>query len=195
MQAMCGVNQPIAGAILAQRVHDSPATIRAGAFVHLGLETELSFRIAAAPKPGAEVTAANVREVVDLVAASFELIEDRAADYSRLDAGSMIADNSWNGGIVLAEPVRVSEIPDFKGIRGVLTVNGVPVDSGLSEDVGGDPLEIVAWLIRCLSDRGRRPEPGQWIMTGSVVPTKFPVLGDVCSLTFDGFPPVEMTVV
>jgi 2-keto-4-pentenoate hydratase len=194
MQKMCGVTQPIAGAILAQRVHASPATVSAGAFVRLGVETELSFRVGKSPDPGLELTTDNVRQFLDAACASFELIEDRAADYARLDAASMIADNSWNGGVVLSTPLPIASFASFRGVRGVLEVNGQQVDSGTTDDVGGDPLGIVAWLGNALAGRGRSLEAGQWIMTGSVVPTRFAATGDTYCFTLDGFDPARLTV-
>jgi 2-keto-4-pentenoate hydratase len=194
MQRMCGVAQPIAGAILAGRMHSSPASARAADFVRFGLEAELSFRIAARPKPGVELTAGNVRDIIDVACASFELIEDRAADYTTLDAASMIADNSWNGGMVRAEPALLEGFAAVTGIRGVLRLNGQEVDRGTTDDVGGDPLSIVAWLGNSLAQRGRGLEPGQWLMTGSVVPTRFPKAGETYRFELDGFSPAVLSV-
>jgi 2-keto-4-pentenoate hydratase len=194
MQQLCGVSQPIAGAILASRIHPSPATVRAAGFVRFGLETELSFRVAEAPPPGVELTADNVRRFLDVACASFELIEDRAADYSTLDAASMIADNSWNGGMVRGEPLPIDGFAELTGIRGVLQRDGEEVDAGMTEDVGGNPLAIVAWVGNSLAKRGRSLEPGQWIMTGSVVPTRFANANEHYRFTLDGFAPVSLDV-
>jgi hypothetical protein len=37
------------------------------------------------------------------VCAAMELNDDRNADYNNLDVLSLLADNSWNGGVVLSE--------------------------------------------------------------------------------------------
>ena len=47
----------------------------------------------------------SARELIAAVRPAFELIEDRAADYSDLDANTIIADNAWCGGVVLGDPV------------------------------------------------------------------------------------------
>src|SRR5688572_23430515 len=194
MQALCGVAQPISGAILASRIHRSPAEVRASDFVRLGVESELSFRVARTPPASAELTAGTVRDFPDAAAASFELIDDRAADYADLDAASMVADNSWNRGLVLSTAVAMSELPSLTGIRGALYLNGAEIDSGMTEHVGGDPLAIVAWLANRVRDRGRQLEPGQWIMTGSMIPTRFPSPGETYRFVLEGFDPVEVSV-
>src|SRR3954452_1299212 len=38
MQAMCGIDRPVAGVVLADRVHFGPATVHLSHFGHLGIE-------------------------------------------------------------------------------------------------------------------------------------------------------------
>src|SRR5271154_6928255 len=45
MQAFCGIDHPIAGVVLASRVHRSGATVRRADFGRLGLEFEIAVRI------------------------------------------------------------------------------------------------------------------------------------------------------
>lgn len=195
MQQLCGVAQPIAGAIFASRIHASPATVRAADFVRLGLEFELSFRVGATPPAGEALTAASVRRYIDAAAASYEVIDDRDADYAHLDAPSMVADNSWNRGLVLAEPRPLGELPMLTGIACVLEKDGEQIDAGQTDAVGGDPLAIVAWLANSLDQRGHALRPGQWIMTGSMVPTRFAQPGETYRFNLDGFAPAVVEVV
>ena len=44
MQRMVGFNEPCAGAVFANGVHQSPASIRGAAYVHLGAECEVAAR-------------------------------------------------------------------------------------------------------------------------------------------------------
>lgn len=194
MQEMCGVGQPIAGAVLAGRVRRSAAELSAAAFVRLGLESEIALRVAR-PLPGGDLASAQVLACLDLACAAFEVVEDRAADYARLDAASIVADNSWNAGVVLGKASPVADLQILTGRAGVLTVNGVVNDRGSSDDVGGDPLLIVAWLARELAARGQALQPGQWVMTGSIVPTRFPNPGDLYRFEVDGLAPVEVLIV
>ena len=52
--------------------------------------------------------------------AAFELIEDRHADYKTSKALSLIADNAWNGGIVLGAGKPPPAGLDLNGISGHL---------------------------------------------------------------------------
>ena len=104
MQAFCGIDHPIAGVVLANRVHQSGATVRRSDFGRLGLEFEIAVRIKSdVPVTDAPYTAETIAPHIGGVCAAIELVDDRSADYPSLDVLSLVADNSWNGGIVLSE--------------------------------------------------------------------------------------------
>jgi len=195
MQQMCGIGEPVTGAILATRIHPSGAGLDRANFVRLGIECEIAVRIATTPDP-AEAEAGPVdliRSHVDCIAAAFEIIEDRGADYRTLDAFSLIADNSWNAGIILGTPVSISNFVSLQGLEGVLRVDGVEAARGSSNDVLGDPGNALAWLVRHLAARGKCLNPGDWVMTGSIVPTQFVAAGRHV-FTVDGLPPVAIDI-
>jgi 2-keto-4-pentenoate hydratase len=194
MQQMCGIDQSIAGAILASRVHVSPAKIDAGRFVRVGVEMELAVRIGEHLPCGEKLASAQILDCVSDVCAAFELIEDRAADYAALDACSLIADNSWNAGIVLGEAVAADRLEGLTGRAGILMCNNETIGRGMTEDAGGDPLQVVGWVASMLHRRGRRLEAGHWVMTGSIVPTRFAASGEVYHFSVDGLPSVEVII-
>src|SRR5258708_31706470 len=58
MQAFCRIDHPIAGVVLARRVHRSGATVQRSDFGRLGLEFEIAVRIKSdVPAPAAPCTA------------------------------------------------------------------------------------------------------------------------------------------
>ena len=191
MQEMCGIDHPIAGVVLAKRVHHSPAEVDSAEFVRLGVECELAVRLSRPTANPGHATLDEINDTILDVAAAFELVEDRCADYRALDVHSLVADNSWNGGIVLGKPASLKDIGD---LRGVLTINDTMADQGSTRDVLGHPLKAVAWLARHLAERGRAIKSGDWVMTGSVVPTKFANRGDRFVLSIDGLDPAILTV-
>ena len=66
------------------------------------IECELAVRLGRdLPKEAEPYTRESVRAAVSEIMAAFELIEDRHADYKTSKALSLIADNAWNGGIVI----------------------------------------------------------------------------------------------
>jgi 2-keto-4-pentenoate hydratase len=194
MQQMCGVNQPIAGAVFADRIHASPAELDRRDFVRLGIEAELALRIAAAPAGERAIGGDGAPARVDAVCAAFEIVDDRDADYATLDAVSMVADNSWNAGIVLGRPAAIADGFDLLDMEGSLFRDGELIERGLSRDAGGDPLGIVHWLGQALARRGRALEAGQWVLTGSIVRTQFPEAGDTLEFRLGNLPPARVHI-
>lgn len=194
MQRRTGISGPAAGAILRRRMHMSGAVLSAAQFMHMGLEGEIALRVSH-PFPETEaIAAAQVRGRLDGVAAAFEITDDRNADWSRLSAAPLIADNIWNMGVVLGPARPLRDAGALMGRRGVVCVNDAVRDEGMSDDVGCDHLELVAWLAAHVAGRGLPLQPGQWIMTGSFVPTRFPDAGDRYRFTIDGLPSVEVAI-
>lgn len=187
MQQMVGIDQPCAGAIFAETVHRSPVDLSESRFMHLGVECEIAVRLGRSlPVGDAPFDRAAVSAAVAECMPSFELVEDRNADYGNLDAASLIADNCWNAGIVLGKPVTDWQSLDLVGAAAVMSVDGKEVASGLAGDAMGHPLDVVAWLANFLAERQVQLEAGMVVMTGSVVPTQFLSAGVSVSFVVDG---------
>jgi 2-keto-4-pentenoate hydratase len=193
MQAMCGIESPVAGVILQDRVHASPARIDASAYGRVGLEFEIAVRLGKDLVPtGSTPNIADVTAAVDGVCPAVEIIDDRGADYRLLDALSLIADNAWNGGIVLGDFTQ--SFPDLAAIEAVVSVGGEVIDRGFGRDVLGHPFHSVAWLATHLAAQGSRLRAGDIVMTGSVVTTKFPDRSTSYHYELTGCGAVELSV-
>jgi 2-keto-4-pentenoate hydratase len=171
MQAFCGIDHPIAGVVLAKRVHRSGATMRRSDFGRLGLEFEIAVRITS-DVPVIPCTADMIRPHIGGVGAAIELVDDRSADYASLDVLTLVADNSWNGGIVLSE--FATTWPDLESVLGRATMDRASIGEGHGRDILGHPFHSVAWLATHLASRGVGLKAGQIVMTGSVMKTVFP---------------------
>ena len=193
MQQMCGIDEPIAGVILAGRVQASPARVAVKDFVRLGIESELALRIGWA-FPEGDAPPEQVLDHVDAICAAFELVDDSHADYGRLAAATLVADNAWNAGLVTGPPISARGIASLRDLTGVLFCDGEPVDAGSSSDVLGDPANALSWVVRHLALRGRALVPGQWVSTGSIVPTRFVVPRQTYRFELAGLPPVELAL-
>src|ERR1700716_108931 len=174
MQAFCGIDHPIGGVVLARRVHRSGATVQRSDFGRLGLEIEIAVRI----KSDVEATAvpcaaAMIEPHIAGACAAIELVDDRNADYTHLDVLSLVADNSWNGGIVLSE--FATKWPDLESVLGRASKDGVGIGEGFGRDILGHPFNSAAWLATQLNSRGVTLKAGQIVMTGSVMKTIFPM--------------------
>lgn len=192
MQKLCRGDRPISGVMLRAGIRSAPARVVASDFVHLGIESEVAVRIARPlPTGSVPVTRSDVAGCVGEIAAAFELIEDRHADYATLDWLWMAAENSWNAGLVLgpAAPPR-----DLSALDGVLEIDGVEVDRGSPCDVLGHPYDAVAWLANHLRARGKSIEPGHWISTGSIATIRFAEPGRRYRFTIEGLAPVELEI-
>jgi len=172
MQAFCRIDHPIAGVVLASRVHRSGAKVRRADFGRLGLEFEIAVRIKSGIPAATAYTAETIEPHIDGVCAAIELVDDRAADYTSLDVRSLVADNSWNAGIVLSE--FKPAWPDLAVMRGRATKDGDPIGEGYGRDILGHPFNSVAWLATRLASRGGALKAGEIVMTGSIVKTVFP---------------------
>jgi 2-keto-4-pentenoate hydratase len=191
MQAMCGIAEPISGCVLATRVHASGVVLRRGDYGRLGLEFEIAVRIGS-DVTAAEQTAARVRHHVDAVCAGVEIVDDRNADYAKLDVRGLVADNSWNAGMVLSR--WVTQWPDLPAAKGTVSADGRVIDHGFGRDVLGDPLVVVAWLANHLAARGERLKAGQVVMTGSLIPTQFPTEDTSYHYVLEGIGSVGVSV-
>jgi len=80
MQAFCGLDHPIAGVVLAKRVHRSGTTVRRSDFGRLGLEFEIAVRIKSnVPTNARPCTADVIAPHIGGVCAAIELVDDRDA--------------------------------------------------------------------------------------------------------------------
>jgi len=191
MQELMGIDHPCGGTIFASRVHSSPARISKSDFINVRVECELAVRLVRdLPKAAAPYSRESVRGAVGEVMAAFELIEDRHADYKSSRALSLIADNAWNGGIVLG-PAKAPPAGDLNGIRGVLKRNGKEEASGRTDD----PMGALAWIVNLAVERGRPMTAGMVVITGSVVPTVDIAPGERLDFALDGIGEASLSAV
>jgi len=91
--------EPICGAVLATRVHTSGVVLRAQRVRPLGLGRDRGAH--RQHVPGADQTAGSVRRYADAVCAQSRSSSDREP-LRQLDVRGLVADNSWNAGVVLS---------------------------------------------------------------------------------------------
>lgn len=193
MQAMCGVDQPIAGVVLANRIHRSGATIGTPDYGRLGIEFEIAVRLGRdLPSANAAYTLETISNAVEGVCAAVELVDDRHADYKAFDVLSVVADNSWNAGIVHGE--FTASWPDLREVEGTAYRNGTELDRGFGRDVLGHPFASLAWLANHLAANGGRLRRGDIVMTGSLVPTRFPTAGEDYRFAVTGIGDVALKI-
>ncbi len=190
MQDLMGIDHPCGGMIFASRIHASPAKIERAGFVNLVVECELAVRLGRdLPSTDEPYDRSSVRSAVAAVMPAFELIEDRRAVYRETRAQSLIADNAWNGGIVLGTEQVLPADLDLDGLTGSLSVDSAASRSGFTDD----PLGALAWVANLAATRRRPLRAGMVVITGSVIPTLPIASGETFTFTLGPFGAVTMT--
>jgi 2-keto-4-pentenoate hydratase len=192
MQEFLHISNPCAGGVFESQVHNTPAAIRHADYVRPGVECEMVVRLAAdLPLERAPFDRDAVARAVGEVIAGMEIVDDRYVDYKSLDTPTLIADDFFDGGCVLGQPIEGWRSLDLASLSGVTWINGVEVGGGRGADVMGHPFEALAWLANSLARRGRRLRAGEFVFTGSVVETKWVNRGDRVLMEIDRLGSVE----
>ncbi len=198
MQEMLKFYSPFAGSIHANIVHRSDATLRYVDYIHLGIECELAATLGQdLPASGAPYTREQIAQAVDTLAPAFELVDDRHADYKKIASliFTLIADNAWNGGIVLGTATRQWRDLNLASIRGAVEINGVVAGEGHGRDVLGHPFDALTWCLNTRLQQGHSVREGMVVMTGSMIATKFVSAGDRLRFVVEGLGEVSVSLV
>ena len=192
MQQLCGVAEPVYGAIFAGEVHHGRAELAPRNYCRLGIETEIAVRLGEDLPQGGDRE--RVKGAVESCMAAIELLEDLRHDYKQLNAAAMVAGNVWNAGIVLASPVTDWRRLDLAQLTARLSINGSEIGHGRGGDVMGNPLNALAWLAEKRAAEDAPLRRGMIVMTGSMVPIQFPSRGDHAVVEVDGLGAAELVL-
>jgi len=179
MQAFLGIPNPCAGEVLAKGVLHRSANVPRSGFVKPGVECEIAVELARDIYPqDAPFTRESMVPAVGGVMAAIEIVDDRYRDYRTLGVPTLIADDFFDCGCVLGEPITDWRRLDLPRLTGVTYVNGVEAGRGAGALVMEHPLEALAWLARSRAMRGSGLRKGAFVLLGSVVETKWLDAGD-----------------
>jgi 2-keto-4-pentenoate hydratase len=195
MQAYLGISNPCAGEIFSATIVESQGRIRRADYRRPGVECEiaigLSRDLAADQAP---FTRDSVASHVDAVMAGIEIVDDRYRDFRSLGAPTLIADNFFNAGCVLGEPVREWRQLDLARLEGRMLINGREVGRGDGGMILGHPLEALAWLANSRAARGLSLRKGAFVFLGSLVETRWPDAGDLVRIEIDRLGALDLQV-
>ena len=195
VQDLCGVHQPVGGCIFATTIRRSPQVLHASDMSRVALEFELAVEMARdVPASNTPHTRTSMASYVGAIMPAFELIEDRLADYSDLDAASILTDRCWCAGVVLGEPIHDWQAIDLSTCPAALTWNGEVVDRGVTGDSMGHPFEGLAWVANHLAGRGRNLATGDIVITGSALKTQYAQVGDRVTYCIEGLGETTVTI-
>jgi 2-keto-4-pentenoate hydratase len=193
MQNMCGINSPVSGVIMSDRVLSTPLELSASRFGRLGLEFEIAVRMGRdVRRTDDAVSVGDIGKAVDAVCAAIELVDDRSCDYGKLDVLSLVADNSWNAGIVRG--AWLQQWGELADMEGTVSANGTEIARGFGRDVLGHPFNPLAWLANHLADNDTYLRAGDIVMTGSIIKTHFPATSTYYQFNVEGLGQVSCQV-
>lgn len=179
MQRYLGIGNPCAGGVFAPSVHDRRAELRHADFLCPGVECEIAVRLGLdLPLAAAPYDRNTVTHAVAACMAAIELVDDRYEDYRSLDTPTLIADDFFNAGCVLGDPVDNWHELDLVSLAGRMRSNGAEVGRGRGGDILGHPLAALAWLANARAARGAPLRAGEFVLLGSVVQTVWLRPGD-----------------
>jgi 2-keto-4-pentenoate hydratase len=186
MQAFLNIPNPCAGEVFARTVHRGQGRFRAADFLRVGVECEIAVELGADLDGRGGFGRDAVAEAVGAVMASIEVVDDRYRDYPTIGTPTLIADDFFNAGGVLGDPVRDWRRLDLANLAGRMLINDIEVGTGRGGDILGHPLEALAWLAGSMTARGRTLRAGEFVTLGSVVATKWVEAGDAVRIEIDG---------
>ena len=178
MQNMFGVSAPFKGNLFSETILKGDQVISLKNYGRLGVEFELAIEIGEDFGTNSnDLTVEKCMSKVSAVYPAFELIDDRKADYSKVNLISTTADNSWNANTVLGSKSKNFFHLDFSTNEVFKTVNG-NTEKSVTGEALENPFNAVIWIAEFLNNRGSELKKGQIVMTGSTFPTYFPQQGD-----------------
>ena len=171
-QKHIGVDGPLAGRLMADRVSQNGEEISLRNNLMRVAEAEFAFRMKRGlPGTGKPYTVAEVMDAVDTLHPAIEIPDTRYENFSKVGAPQIIADNAAAAYFMLgaAAPDTWRTI-DLVTHQVKATVPGKLERIGTGAVVLGDPRIALTWLANELVEFGTPLEAGQVVTTGTCVP-------------------------
>ncbi len=175
------------GAIMASRVFESGAQVKAAAMPLLGIEAEIAFRVER-DMPAGKYSYDDVAAAVSAFAA-IEIVDSRFRDHTAVSAQERNADFVTNGGFVRGAPAADWRSLDLKNIAVTLTIGGEEIVKRHGGHAAGDPLLPAVALANDLPGGIRA---GQFVTTGTYTGLTFAKAGQTVVAEFAGVGKVEV---
>ena len=196
MQKFLNIPNPCAGGVFEKCVLRGAARVPRSGFVRLGIECEIAVELARDLAPsGAPVDRHAAAGAIGAVMAAIELVDERYKDFRSLGIPTLIADDFFDSGCVLGDPLRDWRKLDLAGLSGVTYLNGLEAGRGTGALVMGHPLEALAWLANARARNGLETlKAGEFVLLGSVVETQWLNAGDQVRVEIEELGEVTLSV-
>jgi len=170
-QQHIGVDGPLAGRLLRDRVLGPGARVPLDGNVMRVAEVEFAFRMARAlPPREAPYTLDEVMDAVASLHPSVEVPSSRYADFARVGAPQLIADHACACWLVVGEATRDDwRARDLSRHPVAASIGGRRVAEGSGAAALGDPRVALAWIANELRAHGPGLLAGDLVTTGTCV--------------------------
>ena len=176
----------VRGAIMASRVFESGAQVKASTMPLLGIEAEIAFRFER-DLPAGKHSYEDVAAAVTAFAA-IELVDSRFRDFQAVTAQERNADFVTNGGFVRGAVAPGWRRLDLKNIPVTLTIGGAEIVKRNGGHGAGDPLLPAVALA---NDLPAGLKAGQFVTTGTYTGLTFAKPGQRVVAAFEGIGTAE----
>ncbi|RWH94082.1 MAG: hydratase [Mesorhizobium sp.] len=133
------------------------------------LECEIAFRFGRRLcADEGKIVVADIIDAVDACMIGCEIVRNRYGIPLERGLPTLIADDFFQAGYVLGQPVAAWRDLDLIGLAAECRVDGRVVETGISKIVMGNPLNSLRWLAADLARRGRKLEAGDVVLSGSI---------------------------
>ena len=186
-QKHIGVDGPLAGHLLANRVLENWANISLAGNRMRVAEAEFAFRFGQSlPLRETPYTVKEVLAAVDTLHPAIEIPDSRYHDFIRVGAPQLIADDACASWFVLGEATTVAwRKMDLITHRVDAYKNGLRIGSGTGVNVLGDPRVALTWLVNEVSRYGNGIQADQFVTTGTCIVPIAITESDIVGADFD----------
>lgn len=195
-QKHIGVDGPLAGPLLADRVLADAAAVPLDGNIMKVAEAEFCFHFGASlPKRAKPYTQDEVLNAIDAMHLAIEVPDSRFNDFVRAGAPQLIADLACADWFVLGRRTATNwQSRDLVTHAVTAYKNGQPAGTGSGANVLGDPRVAVTWLVNELRTFADGLHAGQIVTTGTcVIPVPI-AAGDTFLADFGDFGSVEAQI-
>jgi len=170
-QIQLNINESFFGNMFSNNISKSNCIINSENYFSPFVEPEFSFimknelDILKAPyKP--EI----VCEAISAVLPSIELVDSRFEDWTVVGVKNLIADNAVHAHWIYGDEINKLNSINFNNHSVDLFINGNLIDKGNSNNVMGNPINSLTWLINNLALSGKSLPKNSYISTGTCTP-------------------------
>lgn len=160
--------------------------------IHPKIEPEIAFLISQDLQW--PVTREQVLEACSGVAACMEILDSRYTEFKYFSMEDVIADNSSSSHFVMGDWISDFEKIDLLNLKMEMFIDDKLVQSGVSKDISGDPVQSVIDLCQMLNARGKILKAGSIVLAGAATPAVALQAKMQIQLRVDGFSSVNVTI-